>query len=258
MSAVVLDRDGSVATITLNRPEAMNAINMAVREMLPAALAEADADDAVRVIVLRGAGGRAFCAGADIKEFAPAEDLVAKRQSRVHSPWFGALERVRKPLVAAVDGVCFGGGLEIALACDLRIASRSARFALSETGLGLIPGAGGTQRLPRLVGLGVALDMMLTGQPIDADRAFAIGLVSRLFDDAAFADATRHVAETIAAKAPLASVFAKEAARKGFDLDLGAGLRLEGDLSTLLVNTEDRQEGASAFREKRAPRYRGR
>ncbi|HEY0297392.1 MAG TPA: enoyl-CoA hydratase/isomerase family protein [Bordetella sp.] len=259
MSGTVITevRDG-VAWLTLNRPEALNAINEAVRAELPAALAAADAREDVRVVVLRGAGPRAFCVGADIKEFSAVGSALAWRQQRAHRHWISAFDRVVKPTIAAVHGHCLGGGLEIALACDIRIAADDASFGFPETGHGIIPGAGGTQRITRLLGQGVALDLVLTGERIDAARALAMGLVSRVAPAAGLAELAAAVAARIAERPPLAVQFAKEAVRAGAELPLAAGLRYETDLSAHLINTEDRLEAARAFREKRKPVFTGR
>ena len=258
MSEVLLDRLGAVATVTLNRPGAMNAINGAVREQLPACLLEADRDPAIRTIVLQGADGRAFCAGADVKEFAPVDSLSAYRGERVHDHWVAVFERIRKPVVAAIHGFCLGGGLEIALACDIRIATDDAEFALPELTHGFMPGAGGTQRLQRLVGLGRAMDMMLTGQRIGAQEACRIGLATRIVPREMLSQTAAGLAAGIAARAPLAAMAIKEVLYRGADLDLRAGMRLELDLLTLLLGTEDRQEAVSAGRDKRQPMFQGR
>ena len=255
---VTLDREGPIAWLTLNRPDAMNAIYDAVREALPRCLRAADADADVRVIVIRGAGERGFCAGADIKEFSAVSSPVAYRQARVHDHWISAFDEAQKPIIAAIHGFCLGGGLEIALACDLRIAAESAVFAFPETGLGLITGVGGSQRAVRVLGLGLAMDLMLTGDRIDAKRAQDIGLVSRMTTNLAFATEVNALATTVANKAPLATVFAKEAVKAAAELELRAGMRLEIDLLTNLVNSEDRMEAARAFREKRSPKFAGR
>jgi len=249
----VLRQDG-VGWITLNRPDAINAINMSIREALPKALRSLDEDPQVRAIVLRGAGPRGFCPGADLKESRPPTTAFAARSPQDPSNWIRSLDQVSKPLIAAIHGFCLGGGLEIALACDIRIASADAVFSLPETGLGLIPGGGGTQLLPRIIGLGRALDLLLTGDRIDANEAHRIGLVSRVVPTVeALAEEAAQLARRIAERPPLASRFVKEAARKGLELELGAGLRLEKDLFALLLTTEDRLEAAVAFREKRAP-----
>lgn len=257
--AIEVEQDKSgVAVVRLNRPSQINAINDEIRTLLPEALIALDDDPQVHVIMLHGGASRGFCAGADIKEQRAARTAIAVREHSIRHAWIDAFDRVKKPTVAAIHGFCLGGGLEIALACDIRIASSDATFGLPETGLGLIPGAGGTQRLQRLVGLGRALDMTLTGERIDAREAHRIGLVSRLVEDpAALLDSAKSVAETIAKRAPAATRYAKEAVRSGADLDLAAGLTLERTLFALLAVTEDRAEAARAFREKRKPVFTG-
>ncbi|HEY8612648.1 MAG TPA: enoyl-CoA hydratase-related protein, partial [Roseomonas sp.] len=235
-----------------------NALNTAIRQALPEAIRAAEADDAARVLVLRGAGERAFCAGADIKEFVEVPSPAAYRQARVPESWISAFDTARKPIVASIHGFCLGGGLEIALACDIRIASEDAVFALPETGLGVITGVGGSQRLPRIVGMSQALDMILTGERIKAEQARAMGLITRLVPRAGLDQATAELAAHLAARPPMAMAFAKEAVRAAFDQSLRDGMRLEVDLLTLLLNTEDRLEAARAFREKRPPQFNGR
>ena len=255
---VQIDRVNRVGWIVLNRPGQINAINPALRREVTQALALLDADLDVGAIVIRGAGERGFCAGADIKSQSDAASLPTLRAEMTPS-WIEALDRVRKPVIAAIHGYCLGGGLEISLACDMRVASPNAMFGLPETGLGLIPGGGGTQRLPRIVGLGRALDLLLTGDRIDAAEAHRIGLVSRLSaSDDSLLDEVQALAERIASKPPAASAYAKEAARDGLELDLRAGLKLEKDLFVLLMSTEDRREAAAAFKEKRKPAFTGR
>lgn len=257
-SALCIERAGTVAVIRFNRPETINAINDEMRFELPAALQEADADDNVHVIVLHGGAARGFCAGADVKEARPAETAIATRKRHASNPWIESFDRARKPTIAAIHGYCMGGGMEIALGCDIRIASPDAVFSLPETALGLIPGAGGTQRLHRIIGYGRALDLLLTGERIDATEAHRIGLVTRLAPDReALLDAAVALAETIARRAPAATLFVKEALRSGSDLPLSAGLALERNLFALLSATEDKIEAARAFREKRAPVFTG-
>ena len=251
--AIEIARDSGVASITLNRPESINAINDAMRSEVPAALRALDADPGVRVILLRGAGPRGFCAGADLKEERPAgpTSTAARRPATM---WIESFDQVRKPVIAAIHGYCMGGGLEIALACDLRIAAPDAVFSLPETGLGLIPGGGGTQRLPRIVGLGKALDLMITGERIDGAEALRCGLVTRLAASAeTLVEEAMQLARRIAARPPLATRFVKEATYAATELQLDAGLRLEKDLFTMLLSTDDRREAVAAFREKRAP-----
>ncbi|HEV7265969.1 MAG TPA: enoyl-CoA hydratase-related protein [Falsiroseomonas sp.] len=258
MMTVLLEIAQGIAWITLNRPEAMNALNAQMRQDLPAAIRRAGADPAVRVLVLRGAGDRAFCAGADIKEFTEVASPVAYRQARVPESWISAFDTTRQPILASIHGVCLGGGLEVALACDIRIAAEDALFGLPETGLGVITGVGGSQRLPRIIGHGRAMYMILTGERIAAARAEAISLVTRVVARADLAGATAELATRLAARPPMAMAFAKEALRAAQDLPLREGLRLESDLLTHLLNTEDRLEAARAFREKRQPVFTGR
>jgi enoyl-CoA hydratase/carnithine racemase len=254
--SVELERRSGVAWITLNRPAAVNAINDAMRRHLPAVLQELEADTNTRVIVLQGAGGRGFCAGADLKEKPANDNPLAAAVLQTRSSWIEAFDRVSKPLIAAIHGFCLGGGLEIALACDLRMASSDAVFGLPETGLGLIPGGGGTQRLPRIVGLGRALDLLMTGDRVDAAEAYRIGLITRLAaDQAALATEVAALAERIAARPPVATAFVKEAATVGLRLDLPAGLRLERALFTMLLSSDERREARAAFQEKRPPNF---
>jgi enoyl-CoA hydratase/carnithine racemase len=252
--AIEVERQDGVGWITLSRPQAINAINDAMRREVPIALRALDDDPQVRVIAMRGAGARGFCAGADLKEQRPAVSPAASRSKYASSNWIRAFDQVEKPLIAVIHGYCMGGGLEIALACDLRLASADAVFALPETGLGLIPGGGGTQRLPRLVGLGRALDLLITGDRIDANEAYRIGLITHLAPNTeALAEEAAQLAKRIAQRPPIATRFVKEAASAGIELDINAGLRLERDLFTMLLATEERHEAAAAFREKRAP-----
>lgn len=256
--AVKVERRGAIGWIVLNRPDQINAINDDIRSGVPAALAELDQDPTVRVIVIRGAGARGFCAGADIKERRPAESSIQVRRRMQKSRWIEALDRTEKPVIAAIHGYCMGGGMELALACDLRFAAPDAVFALPETGLGLIPGGGGTQRLGSVVGPGRALDLLLTGDRLDASNALAIGLVTRVASSVdALEDEVIALAERIAGKPPTATLFVKQAARAATQLDLQSGLDLELDLFALLVPMHDVKEAALAFREKRAPRFTG-
>ena len=247
-----------IAWITLNRPEAMNAISENIRTAIPEALARADADDNVRVIVISGAGDRAFCAGADIKGFNEVASLVKFRQTRAHAHWILAFDRTRKPIIAAIHGYCLGGGLEIAMACDIRIAAEGAKFALPEVSRGTLPGAGGTQRLARIVGLGRALDIALSADQITAQEALGMGLISRLVPQVELTAAAAALAKRIAGHAPLSVLLVKEAVRGSLETDLPTGLRMEADLSALIASTEDRLEAGAAFREKRKPNYKGR
>ena len=259
MSAEVLyEVRDHIAWITLNRPQAMNAISENIRAGIPEALARAEADDEVRVIVFSGAGERAFCAGADVKGFNAVESLVKYRQGRAHTHWIGAFDRARKPMIAAIHGYCLGGGLEIALACDIRIAAEGATFGLPEVSRGTLPGSGGTQRLARMVGLGRALDIALSADHVSAEDALRMGLISRLVARAELMASAEALAQRIASHAPLSVLLVKEAVRGSLDTDLPTGLRVEADLSALIASTEDRIEAGAAFREKRKPKFKGR
>jgi enoyl-CoA hydratase/carnithine racemase len=254
---VLVERHEASALLTLNRPRAMNAISLEMRRVLADTVTALDSDETVRAIVIRGAGERAFSAGADIKEFKAADSLPAARRLREPPGWNDLIAGCRKPTIAAVQGVCLGGGLEIALACDIRIASPEAVFGLPEVRLAIIPGAGGTQRLPRIVGTGHALRMILTGDQIDADEAWRIGLISEIVPRPELIERAMALAARISAGGPLATTWAKEAVRRGTEMPISDGLRLEADLATMLTNTDDRLEGAAAFRERRTPVYRG-
>lgn len=257
-AAVAVERRAGIGWIVLNRPDQINAINDDIRLGVPAALAELDADPSVRVIVIRGAGARGFCAGADIKERRAAESSVQVRRRMQKSRWIEALDRTEKPVIAAVHGYCMGGGMELALACDLRFAAPDAVFALPETGLGLIPGGGGTQRLGAVVGPGRALDLLLTGDRMNAQQALEIGLITRVAGSAqSLIDEVTALAERIAKKPPTATLFVKQAARAATQLDLKSGLDLELDLFAMLVPMHDVKEAALAFREKRPPCFTG-
>lgn len=253
-----VERRGAIGLVTLNRPDRINAINDAIRSGLSQALADLDASPDIRVIVLHGGSGRGFCAGADITEPRAPRSPVAIRAAMGAGSWIEAFDRCATPIVAAIHGFCLGGGFEIALACDIRIAAPDAVFALPETGLGLIPGAGGTQRLPRLVGMSRALDLMLTGDRIDAAAALRAGIITRLVEDpSSLLDEALALAERIAARAPAATLYVKEAALSGSDLPLAAGLALERSLFALLSGTADKTEAGRAFAEKRPPRFTG-
>jgi len=246
-----------VVTITLNRPEVHNAMNEQMRQELTRCFGDLATSDAARVVVVTGAGERAFSAGADIREFVEPQVPVRFRETRKRVDFRQAMDRCPQPIIGAIRGYALGGGLELALACDIRIAGEDAQLGLTEVNLAIIPGGGGTQRLPRLIGRGRALEMILTGARIDAREAWRIGLVERVVPAADVLAAARELARTLAEKAPVALRYAKEAVVKGLELPLADGLRLENDLATLLRTTEDRVEGAKAFLEKRKPRFTG-
>ena len=251
--AVRAERAGPVAVVTIAHPP-VNAISRQVAAGILEALTTAEADAECRALIVTGDGERYFSAGADLTEFppaAPAEEAASARLTR-------RLEASRLPVVAAVNGVAYGGGCEIALACDLRICSDGARFAQPEIKLGIMPGCGGTQRLPRLVGRGPALEMLLTGDPIDSARALEWGLVTRVTSLDRLAPDALALAELLAQRPPLAVGAIKRALRRGLDGSLEAGLRREQDEFRRLLASEDAHEGVSAFLEKRSPTWRGR
>ncbi|SDD63780.1 Enoyl-CoA hydratase/carnithine racemase [Massilia sp. PDC64] len=257
--AVTIEREGGLGWVVLTRPGQINAINDDIRNGVPEALRELDADPAIRVIAIRGAGPRGFCAGADIKEKRGPETAIEVRTRMQGARWIEAIDAVQKPVIAAVHGYCMGGGLELALACDIRYATPDAVFSLPETALGLIPGGGGTQRLARVVGPGRAMDLLLTGERLDAAAAKDIGLVTRVARaPEALVDEVRAFATRIAARAPAATLLVKRAARSALDLELKQGLDLELDLFALLKPSEDAREAALAFSEKRPPNFIGR
>lgn len=255
-AAIRTEVDGAIGWIVLNRPDQINAISDEIRTGFPAALQALDDDPSIRVIVVRGAGDRGFCVGADIKEQRPPETAVEVRRRMDGARWIEALDRVNKPVIAAIHGYCMGGGLELALACDIRFAAPDAVFALPELGLGLIPGGGGTQRIARVLGLGRALDFVLTGDRVTAPVAREMGLVTRLSRTSeGLWDEVRELASRLADKSAMALSSARHLIRGSMEVPLARGLDRELDLFALLAVTEDRIEAARAFREKRKPRF---
>jgi len=252
VSLVVVERDAPIAVVRLNRPEARNALSDALMDELVAALTELDADGEVRCIVLAG-DERAFAAGADIAELAAATAVELYQAPRV-ARW-DAIRKLQTPLVAAVSGWCLGGGCELAMTCDLIVASDTARFGQPETGLGIIPGAGGTQRLARAVGKALAMDMVLTGRVLTAHEALAAGLVARVVAREAWLDEARRVASEIAVRAPVAQRLAREAVDRAFETGLDSGLDFERKALYLAFASDDAREGLAAFVEKRRPEW---
>ncbi len=251
--------DRHVATITLNRPEALNSIDPETRAELRAAWRRIKEDDDIRVAVLTGAGEKAFCTGSDLKKTMPPKESFAQLAfSQAASDHLLADLDTDKPLICAINGYAMGGGLELALACDIRIASDNAQFALSEVRLGSIPGAGGTQRLPRAIGTSNAMLMLLTGDRVDAAEALRIGLVSKVVPQADLLPAALDIAARIAGNAPLSVRAIKRLVHSGLDMPLPAAIDAERYVFGLLRDTEDRIEGRKAFQEKRVPVYRGR
>jgi enoyl-CoA hydratase len=254
---LLLEAEGRVATVTLNRPKVLNALNAAMFRELDECFAVLAEDDGVRVVLLRGAGGKAFAAGADIGELAAVDagagEALAERGQRV----FRRIETMGKPVIACIDEFALGGGCELAMACTLRLASEAARLGQPEIKLGLVPGYSGTQRLPRLVGRGAALKMLLTGAMVDAAEALRIGLVDEVVAGDLM-ERARELAETIAAMPPLAVAAAMEAVGRGADMPLDEAMALEAGIFGRLCGTEDKREGTRAFLEKRSAVWVGR
>jgi len=253
---LLLERRERVAIITINRPEKRNALNIKTREEGAALIEELRGDDSVGVVVITGAGDKAFIAGADIAEFA-GRTAMMQRNVMVSRSLFNAIDSFPKPVIAMINGYCLGGGCELALACDIRIASENASFGQPEINLGIIPGGGGTQRLTRLVGEGKAMEMILTGEIIDAKTAHAIGLVNHVVPLDQLEAKTMEIASRIAEKSPIALSLAKEAVKIASRSNLDEGLRREVDLFALCFSTEDKDEGVKAFLEKRKPVWKG-
>jgi len=253
---IELTRVDEFALVTLNRPDALNALSFALIRDLGRVFDEVARSDA-RVLLITGAGQKAFCAGADIKELTGRTLIEQKRGAELGQHTFAKLERLPMPSIAIINGYAFGGGLELALACTLRVATRNAKMGLPEIKLGLIPGYGGTQRLPRAVGEGRAMDMILTGRTDDAEEALRIGLVQRLLDGDALAGGIAYAHELSPYSLPVLG-FAREAVSRALATPLAEGLKIEADLSTLAFQTSDATEGMAAFIEKRKPKFKDR
>ncbi|MFL5923664.1 MAG: enoyl-CoA hydratase-related protein [Gaiellaceae bacterium] len=252
---VLVERDGAIAVVLLNRPQQLNALSDALMDELVRSLEGLDRDEAIRAIVL-GGNERAFAAGADIGELAQASAIDLYYQRRVER--WDAIRGLWTPLVAAVSGFCLGGGCELALGCDLIVASETAEFGQPETGLGIIPGAGGTQRLTRAVGKALAMDVILSGRRLSAREARAAGLVARVVAKEAWLDEAKRVARDIAEKGPVATRLAKESVDRAFETTLATGLEAERRALYLVFASEDAKEGLTAFTEKRKPEFKGR
>jgi enoyl-CoA hydratase len=254
---VLIERRGRVALITINRPDKLNALNIATRKELAEILDELRVDDEVRVAVVTGAGEKAFVAGADINEFA-GRTAVQQRSVMKGRNIFITAEEFPKPLIAMINGFCLGGGCELALSCDIRIASDRAKFGQPEINLGIIPGGGGTQRMTRLIGEGKAMQLVLTGEIIDAQEALRLGLVNEVHPAAELEARTMEMAGRIAEKSPVALAMAKTSVKNAARTNLREGLDQEIDLFALCFSSEDKEEGVRAFLEKRKPEFKGR
>jgi enoyl-CoA hydratase len=253
-----VDRDEAVVVVTINRSAVLNALNAATLGELGQAIDEARTDDGVRAIVLTGAGDKAFVAGADINELAAQTPVEAREHARAGQALFDRIERLGKPVIAAVNGFALGGGCELAMACTIRLASDTAKFGQPEINLGLIPGFAGTQRLPRLIGRGRALELLLTGAQISAEEAWRIGLVNRVVPAAQLLTEARALAKSLSLKAPVAVRYILDAVASGLDMSLAEAQDGEATLFGLVGATDDKREGTRAFLEKRTPVFRGR
>ena len=255
---LIVERDGAVAIVTINRPKVLNALNAATMTELAAAMTELGSDDSVRAIVLTGSGEKSFVAGADINELAVQTPVGGRDHAQRGQRVLDTIEQLGKPVIAAINGFALGGGCELAMACTLRIAADTARLGQPEINLGLIPGYAGTQRLTRLVGRGVALEILLTGDPISAAEAHRIGLVNRVVPGAELMAEAKKLASHLASKAPIAARFIIDAVHRGADLPLAHAQVYETTMFGLVSTTEDMREGTRAFLEKRKPDFKGR
>ena len=252
------EKKGAIAYVTLNRPKVLNALNKSVIAELRTVFEDSRDDSAVRGIILTGAGDKAFAAGADINEVLNDTPIEAEEKTRLGQAVTNLIENLGKPVIAAVNGFALGGGCELSMACTIRLAAESAKFGLPEVKLGIMPGYGGTQRLSRLVGKGLALQLILSGGMISAQEAYRIGLVNEVIPSAELISRAEAMLNQIGANAPQSIKFALEAVNKGLETSLAEGLLIEASLFGILAATEDKKEGTSAFLAKRAPRFQGR
>lgn len=254
---LIYEKKDNIGVLTVNRPEKLNALSNELTEELGQFLSDAEKDADLRVLVITGAGEKAFVAGADINELVERDGRMGRDVSRFRQDLFARIENLPVPVIAGVNGYALGGGLELALACNIRIASEQAQFGAPEVKLGIIPGDGGTQRLPRLVGLGRAMEMVLTGDFIDAAEAHRIGLVNSVIPHEELMETVMVLAKKIASRPPLAVKYAKEAVNRSQEGDTASGYALESYLHALACTTEDKKEGVTAFLEKRKGSFKG-
>jgi len=254
---ILFEKKNAIAYITVNRPKVLNALNMSTMEELRAAFHDIKNDVSVRVIILTGAGEKAFIAGADIGELAKHDAVSGKEYTHRGQSVLNLIENLGKPVIACINGFALGGGCEIAMACTMRLASENAKLGQPEVKLGIIPGYGGTQRLPRLVGKGIAMQLLLTGEMITAQEAHRIGLVNEVVAAAELIPRAEAIAQKIIANAPLAVQYTMEAVNKGMETPVAEGLYIEATLFGVACATEDKKEGTSAFLEKRQAQFRG-
>src|SRR5689334_7564601 len=255
---ILFDKKNSIAYVTVNRPKVLNALNMATMEELRAAFHDIKNDASVRVVILAGSGEKAFIAGADISELAKHDAVSGKEYTHRGQSVLNLIENLGKPVIACINGFALGGGCEIAMACTMRLAGDNAKLGQPEVKLGIIPGYGGTQRLPRLVGKGIAMQLLLTGEMIPAKEAHRIGLVNEVTAPSDLIPRGEEIAQKIIANAPLAVQYTMEALNKGIETPLSEGLYIEAALFGLASATEDKKEGTAAFLEKRPAQFKGR
>lgn len=254
---LIYEKQGALGFITLNRPNEMNAFSNALVEELDRAIDLVEKDAEIRVLIITGSGEKAFMAGADIKELQNRDFILGREQTRRRQQVLNKIVEMKIPVIAAINGFALGAGLELALACTLRVACEEARLGAPEVNLAIIPGDGGTQRLPRMIGFGRAMEMVLTGDFIDAQEAYRIGLVNKVVPKDDLMEAVKKMAEKIASKAPLAIQCAKEAVNRSLEVGIYEGLAHESYLHAYVCATEDKKEGVSAFLEKRKPVFQG-
>ena len=255
---LLLERDGAVAIVTVNRPQVLNALNTQTIDDLRRAILDLKSDDSVRAVVLTGAGEKAFVAGADINELAVQTPTGGREHALTGQHVFDLVENMGKPVIAAINGYALGGGCELAMACTLRLAADTAKLGQPEIALGLIPGYAGTQRLPRLVGKGRAMEIILTGTPITADEALRIGLVNRVYPAAELMAESKKLAQQLAKAAPIALRYIINAVNKGVEMPFAEACQYEATLFGLVASTDDMREGTAAFLQKRKAEFKGR
>ncbi len=254
---ILLGVEDGIATITFNRPKALNALNAPLVRDLSDAIKKVSEDEEIRCLILTGSGDKAFVAGADIVELTKFNSLQAKNHIHFVQSTFDNLQKLSVPVIAAVNGFALGGGLEVAMSCDFIYASDNAKFGLPEINLGLIPGFGGTQRLPRMIGPNLAKEMLFTGKMIDAQEANSIGLVNRVMPQSELMDAVMKTAKTIASKGKVSLRAAKQTVNSGLNVDLETGCKMEADIFSICISSEDAKEGTTAFLEKRKAEFKG-
>jgi len=255
---LLLEKEDGIGILYINRPEAMNALNTGVLEEIIEAAGEISRDDEIQVLIITGAGDKSFVAGADIKEMHGLTAVEGREFGYIGQAAFRAIEKLEKPVIAAVNGFALGGGCELAMAADIRLASDKAKFGQPEVGLGITPGFGGTQRLPRLVGEGRAMELILTANTINAEEAYRIGLVNHIYPAADLLDEARKMARKIMSNAPLAVKYSKSAINKGLQTDIDTGMAIEADLFGICFSTEDQKAGMGAFLNKEKASFKAR